>query len=218
MNLWEYSLYNMRRQKKDRVDALIKKYGFPIEEKNLLREDFIEYDLLKPELEAMKTEKLAQTPTPHGSSLDDEDMAKNAAIVKAKKEAATHSQYGDATAKELDNYIKDYKLPKGKTRTGLIAPIHDLARNYFIMKEKGLDPSDHFFHCKANYEAASRGEYGATVARELGYLKEIIDQKLKGDSAEASNADLRANFRGRHGALMKKTLKETCPTHYKKYK
>lgn len=91
MNLWDYSLYNMRQQRKDRVDALIKKYGFPIEEKNLLKEDFIEYDLLKPELEAMKAEKLAQKPTPHGSSLDDEDMAKNAAIVKAKKEAATQT-------------------------------------------------------------------------------------------------------------------------------
>ena len=53
MNLWDYSMYNMRQQRKDRIDALIKKYGFPIDEKNLLREDFIEYDLLKPELETM---------------------------------------------------------------------------------------------------------------------------------------------------------------------
>lgn len=98
MNLWDYSLYNMRQQRKDRVDALIKKYGFPIEEKNLLKEDFIEYDLLKPELEAMKAEKLAQKPTPHGSSLDDEDMAKNAAIVKAQKEATTQT---DADAEHL---------------------------------------------------------------------------------------------------------------------
>lgn len=88
MNQWEYALYNMRRQRKDRIDALIEKYGFPIEEKDLLKEDFIEYDLLKPELEAMKNEQLATKPTPHGSSLDDTDMAKNAAIVKAKKEAA----------------------------------------------------------------------------------------------------------------------------------
>ncbi len=89
MDLWEYSMYNMRRQKKDRVDALIEKYGYPIDERNLLKEDYAEYDLLKPELEAMKQNQLAQMPTPHGSSLDDEDMAKNAAIVKAKKEAST---------------------------------------------------------------------------------------------------------------------------------
>lgn len=57
-------------------------------------------------------------------------------------------RYGDKTQKELDNYIKDYKLPVGRVRTGLVAPIKDLSRNYFTMKEKQLDPSDHFFHCK----------------------------------------------------------------------
>lgn len=53
--------------------------------------------------------------------------------------------YGDKTQKELDNYIKDYKLPVGRVRTGLVAPIKDLSRNYFTMKEKQLDPSDYFF-------------------------------------------------------------------------
>lgn len=32
-------------------------------------------------------------------------------------------KYGDKTAKELDKYIKGYALPKGRTRTGLIAPV-----------------------------------------------------------------------------------------------
>ena len=43
-------------------------------------------------------------------------------------------RYGDKTQKELDNYIKDYKLPVGRVRTGLVAPIKDLSRNYFTMK------------------------------------------------------------------------------------
>jgi len=88
MDDWEYAMYNMRQGRKKRVDALIEKYGFPIDEQNLLAEDYYEYDLLKPDLEAMKTAQLAAKPQPHGSSLDDEDMDKNAAIVRAKKEAA----------------------------------------------------------------------------------------------------------------------------------
>jgi hypothetical protein len=127
-------------------------------------------------------------------------------------------RYGDKTQKELDNYIKDYRLPSGRVRTGLVAPIKDLSRNYFTMKEKQLDPSDHFFHCKANYEAASRGPYGEAVAEKLGYLKEHFDVLVKGDSREASEADLRANARGRAGARAGKTLQETCPTHHTKYK
>ena len=124
-------------------------------------------------------------------------------------------RYGDKTARALDNYIKNYRLPVGQTRTGLVAPIKDLSRNYFTMKEKQLDPSD---HCKANYEAASRGTYGEAVAEKLGYLKEEFDMRVKGDSREASEADLRANARGRAGARAGKTLQETCPTHHTKYK
>lgn len=103
-------------------------------------------------------------------------------------------------------------------RTGLVAPIRDLSRNYFTMKEKQLDPSDHFFYCKANYEAASRGAYGGAVAEKLGYLKECFDMLVKGDSREASDADLRANARGRAGTRAGKTLQEICPTHHTKYK
>ena len=126
-------------------------------------------------------------------------------------------KYGDKTAKELDKYIKGYTLPKGRTRTGLIAPVKDLLRNYKTMKSKNLDPSDKFFHCKANYEAASRGAYGIAVAAGLGYVREITDV-LRGDSIEASLADLRANARGRAGARAGKSLRQTCPTHYKMYK
>ena len=36
MNDWEYAMYNMRRKRKDRVNALIEKYGYPVNENNLL--------------------------------------------------------------------------------------------------------------------------------------------------------------------------------------
>lgn len=44
-------------------------------------------------------------------------------------------EYGDKTAKELDNYLKNYTLPKGKTITGLMAPVKDLKRNHDLMKK-----------------------------------------------------------------------------------
>ena len=127
-------------------------------------------------------------------------------------------RYGDKTAKALDNYLKGYKIPKGTTHTGLLAPLKDLQRNYKTMKTLNLDPSDHFFHCKANYEATSRGRYGAAVAAGGGYLREIADTLIKGDSLSAARSDLRANARGRAGALTGKSLKATCPTDYRKYK
>ena len=127
-------------------------------------------------------------------------------------------RYGNKTAKALDNYLKRYKLPTGVTRSGLGAPIKDLQRNYKTMKTMNLIPSDHFFHCKANYEAASRGRYGAAVATGAGYLREIGDVLIKGDSLSAARRDLRANARGRAGAKAGKTLKATCPTHHTKYK
>ena len=127
-------------------------------------------------------------------------------------------KYGDKTAKALDNYLKGYKLPTGTTRSGLVAPIKDLQRNYNTMKTMNLNPSDHFFHCKANYEAASRGRYGTAVATGAGYLRELADTLIKRDSLSAARSDLRANARGRAGAAAGKSLKATCPTHHTKYK
>ena len=127
-------------------------------------------------------------------------------------------RYGDKTSKALDDYLKEYKLPTGTTRSGLVAPFKDLQRNYKIMKTMNLDPSDHFFHCKANYEAASRGRYGAAVAAGAGYLRELADTIIKRDSISAARSDLRANARGRAGAIAGKSLKATCPTHHTKYK
>ena len=48
--------------------------------------------------------------------------------------------------------------------------------------------------------------------------RENFDQKVKGYPITDTLADQRANFRGRHGAAMGKTLRETCPTHHTKYK
>lgn len=128
------------------------------------------------------------------------------------------SKYGNKTAKELDNYIKNYKIPIGRTKTGLAAPYHDFKRNRDTMKEMRLKESDSFFHCKANYEAASRGAYGALAAGMLSVGREISDAILKGDNFSQILSDIKADERGIRGGSLKKSLRETCPTHHTKYK
>ena len=88
-----------------------------------------------------------------------------------------NDKYGAATAKALDNYLKDYKIPKWPNYFGPVAPVIDFGRNYIDMHKKNLDPSDKFFHCKANYEAASRDGYvyNDTIAKLLGDLREWFD-------------------------------------------
>ena len=114
--------------------------------------------------------------------------------------------------------MKNYKPVLGKTRTGLVAPVKDLKRNHTLMKEMKLRESDPFFHCKANYEAATRGSYGSFVADKLGVVKEIWDIEVNKFPVSDTVRDLRANARGRAGAKAGKTLRETCPTHHTKYK
>lgn len=53
--------------------------------------------------------------------------------------------------------------------------IRDMARNYFDMKKDNTIGADDYFHCKANYEAAQRGKYGALTAQILGDEKEAVD-------------------------------------------
>ena len=128
------------------------------------------------------------------------------------------SKYGDKTAKALDNYIKDYKMPTGRTRTGLVAPYHDFKRNKDTMKNMQLKESDPFFHCKANYEAASRGVYGALAAGALSVGREVSDALIKGDNFSQIWSDIKADERGIRGGSLKKSLRESCPTHHTKYK
>ena len=91
----------------------------------------------------------------------------------------TNKKYGNKTAKELDNYMKNYKIPQWPNYFGKMAPAIDFVRNYATMHAKALKESDQFFHCKANYEAAKRGDYGYKTAKNLTFYKELIDKVFK---------------------------------------
>lgn len=71
--------------------------------------------------------------------------------------------------------------------------ISDLSRNYFDMKKDNTIGGDDYFHCKANYEATSRGITGEKIAKKLSDLKEDFDyyynQAHKGLSKKQAQKD-----------------------------
>lgn len=112
------------------------------------------------------------------------------------------SKYGDKTAAALDNYMKDYKIPTGKTRTGFVASYRSMKNNFDTMNKMKLKESDPFFHCKANYEATLRdGVVGGSVADVISDLKEAKDVFVTGYPIKDSLRDQHANLRGKLGAL-----------------
>jgi RHS repeat-associated protein len=75
--------------------------------------------------------------------------------------------------------------------------VGDFSRNYGDMRRANTIGADKYFHCKANCEAAKRGEVGSSTACVVSDVREWFDQNVKGDSAEASGADQVANAYGR---------------------
>ncbi len=60
--------------------------------------------------------------------------------------------------------------------------------------------SDKYFHSKANFNATLRGDGGEYAAEKLSNLREIFDQRIKGDSRNDSLEDQEANRYGRERA------------------
>ena len=56
-----------------------------------------------------------------------------------------------------------------------VGAIADMTRNYFDMKRDNTIGNDDYFHCKANYEAADRGNIGRSIAQWIGNKKEDFD-------------------------------------------
>ena len=69
------------------MNSLIKKYGYPVREENLLKEDYVMYDFLKEDLAEMEDSRLSSKSASRSSSLDDEDMERNAEMVKVQENA-----------------------------------------------------------------------------------------------------------------------------------
>jgi len=75
----------------------------------------------------------------------------------------------------------------------IVGAAGDMVRNYIDMKRDNTIKGDDYFHCKANYEAAQRGEIGENIAEKLGNAKEEFDfwdnQFRKGLSPQEAFSD-----------------------------
>jgi serum amyloid A protein len=78
--------------------------------------------------------------------------------------------------------------------------VSDFVETYNEMKDANWKNSDKYFHSKANFKASLRGPGGRYVAEKMSNLREITDQRIKGDSRASSVADQRANSYGRQQA------------------
>lgn len=78
----------------------------------------------------------------------------------------------------------------------------DFIVTYSEMKDANWKNSDKYFHSKANFLASSRGPGGEYIAIRLSNLREIFDQRIKGDSREDALTDQEANLYGRNQAEM----------------
>jgi len=153
--------------------------------------------------------------TPPPSAQTQNNNALNSYLVP--KEVYTEPNWGEQTAVKLDKYMQNYNSYPGVTRSGIVAPFHDMWRNYKTMTdEQKWTGGDNFFHCKANYEAAKRGPWGELVGKTVSAGREILGQ-LTGDPLSDSRKDWHANRRGWQGAKKGLSLQQSCPTNPKAY-
>ena len=75
--------------------------------------------------------------------------------------------------------------------------VGDFIDTYSEMRDANWVNSDKYFHSKANFKASLRGPGGRYAAEKMSNLREITDQRIKGDSRASSVADQKANSYGR---------------------
>lgn len=116
--------------------------------------------------------------------------------------------------------VDGYMRPDGETQASIRKSLEenekagnafqDFKRNFDDMNATNFVRGDEYFHCKANYEATSRGWGGKLVAIGLGIAKEVKDLPKWG-MADV-NEDIQINYYGRKAASSGKfkSAKEAC--------
>ena len=130
--------------------------------------------------------------------------------------ATTGEDRGDIIKQEVQrgmNKLRFGEVNEKKKEEGFlsqtIGAVSDFTINYSDMRKANTIGADKYFHCKANYEAASRGIIGKKVAKGLSNARELVDV-LRGGNKEASAADQTANVYGREQANKHKNGKSAC--------
>lgn len=78
------------------------------------------------------------------------------------------SETGDFTRRNL---LEETSEAVGQVK----GAVGDMYKNYRDMRDDNTEKADDYFHCKANYEAASRGKWGEKTAQYVGDVKEEFD-------------------------------------------
>lgn|GEM_PF-562284 len=127
------------------------------------------------------------------SELDTSDMNLRDEL-EAKFDALNKNQYQTKITPDLfkaDNDLEDKEEQNPFSQ--IYGAIKDMTKSYFDMKKDNTIGADDYFHCKANFEAANRGNYGAKTAEWLGDKKEDFDyyynQLWKGLSQQEAEED-----------------------------
>lgn len=124
--------------------------------------------------------------------------------------AAIHAFLGN------NSKFEAYNAQRGKSMTGVAAPLKHMIKNYKDLKEAKTKGADKYFHCKGNYQAATYGAYGKMLSQLISFGKELKDipQYAMNDgwikSFKDTLSDWEANKSGWDGASSGKSLFESC--------
>ncbi|HEX9980164.1 MAG TPA: RHS repeat-associated core domain-containing protein [Flavobacterium sp.] len=118
--------------------------------------------------------------------------------------ATTEQEEGDPIVEKLKaaaRKLKQKTLEAKEFIEDFGGGVSDFYNNYSDMKEANWRLSDRYFHSKANFQATMRGPGGQFAAEKLSNVREIFDQRIKGDSRQDALRDQKANLYGRNQAL-----------------
>ena len=98
-----------------------------------------------------------------------------------------------AMPQQQNNMLPNNPVAQQNPLQQVVGAMGDMTTEYFNMKNHGYKYLDDYHHCKANYNAASRGPLGYNTAKYLGNAKETFDfywnQLYKGKSRAEAIAD-----------------------------
>jgi hypothetical protein len=100
------------------------------------------------------------------------------------------------------------KTSLGDSARQVLGAATDFARAYIELREANTHRADKYFHCRANCEAAARGEVGAELSETISNTRETVDHlknQARGMSAQRSFEDClddtKANDLGREAGM-----------------
>ncbi len=103
-------------------------------------------------------------------------------------------------------------VPIGPVKDNPLGAAGDMVRNYSDMLEAGFIGGDKYFHCKEIAKPRSAGCWVAGRRRKMSDLREIYQQRVKGETRKDAVEDQRANHLGRNGAQLypERSCQEIC--------